>query len=279
MNNLIKSLITLFILTITLSTFPAKAKSSSGEDRCKIKGCLCEVALSPAKGRYSVQKRSISIYFEENSSTISLQQQSSTSVFLKQIRDYGHSVSIIGYTDGCGSTQHNISLAKKRADEVYAHILKEIRPIRVERIIGGERSLGHRAEARRVDVVFHTKNKLTTLIEKMPSDFYLIDASGSMQGQVKTWNDIISASKKPGSRVFLSITGGCRDFQKISQVTPHGGTEIWWSYWTIIDKMEPGQTLLIISDFESRVPLSSRESRLFKDKVRESKIIVRSIRL
>ena len=40
--------------------------------------------------------------------------------------------------------------------------------------------------------------------------------------------------------------------------------------------MKPGETLLIISDFESRFPLSKREASLIVEKVKEAKIIVYS---
>ena len=55
-------------------------------------------------------------------------------------------------------------------------------------------------------------------------------------------------------------------------IIPGGGTEIWYSYWKILNDMSPGQTLAIISDFQSRVPLSSREAATIQS-IAESKSI------
>ena len=121
--------------------------------------------------------------------------------------------------------------------------------VKIDTISGGERSAGHSSDVRRVDVVVHTSSRLTTKIDKIPADYYLIDASGSMWSNGWTkWSDVVNASVKPGSKIYLSIMSGCRNGQSISSVRPQGGTEIWWSYWMLLDKMSPGQTLAIISE-------------------------------
>ena len=94
----------------------------------------------------------------------------------------------------------------------------------------------------------------------------------------KRWSDVIGASLKPNSKIYLSKTGGCYNGQFMSDISPGGGTEIWWSYWNILDKMRPGQSLLIISDFESTVPLSNREAALIRRKVEEKGVKVSSIK-
>ena len=133
-------------------------------------------------------------------------------------------------------------------------------------------------ESRRVDIVVHTKKRITTLIDKVPADFYLVDASGSMWDGYRDWTDVVNASVKPGSKVYLSIMTGCHSGQSISSVTPQGGTEIWWSYWVILDKMRPGQTLAIISDLDSNVPLSRREHTMLSDKAQAKGVNVKFIR-
>ena len=64
----------------------------------------------------------------------------------------------------------------------------------------------------------------------------------------------------------------------IERLSPSGGTEIWYSYWKVLDYMKPGQTLLIISDFQSTVPLSNRERKMIEDKVRQKGISVKTAR-
>ena len=65
----------------------------------------------------------------------------------------------------------------------------------------------------------------------------------------------------------------------MANIRPNGGTEIWYSYYQILDKMKPGQTLLIISDFDSEVRLSAREAEMIERKVRAKGVHVRAIDL
>lgn len=260
---------------------PLYAGASSGEDRCYIKECLCQVRLKKKSSKNTksiLETKSISIFFEENKYSLNPHQEKQLTDFLSLFAKKGHKASIIGYTDGCGSKEHNKKLSRDRARQVYLRAKSFLKSYSVGLISGGEISKEHTASARRVDVIIHSKNKLVTAIEKIPSDFYLIDASGSMWTSYDNWNHIMSASLKPNSKVFLSITNGCKNGMYMSNVRPRGGTEVWWSYWNIIDKMKPGESLLIISDFESQVPLSSREHRWFVRKIKDAGIIVRSIR-
>ena len=65
----------------------------------------------------------------------------------------------------------------------------------------------------------------------------------------------------------------------MANIRPNGGTEIWYSYYQILDKMKPGQTLLIISDFDSEVRLSTREAEMIERKVRAKGVRVQAIDL
>jgi uncharacterized protein (DUF2249 family) len=60
-------------------------------------------------------------------------------------------------------------------------------------------------------------------------------------------------------------------------VSPSGGTEIWYAYWYILDKMKPGQTLVIISDFDSTHPLQPWEKASIEKKARAKNIKVKAI--
>jgi hypothetical protein len=258
----------------------SQAHASTGADRCYIRACLCEVRPGPkvsARIHKEVEKRAFSIYFEEDQYILYPEQKSELNKFFTQFKRKHNKASIIGYTDGCGSFEYNKELSSKRAEEVYLIAKNFLHPSSIGRISGGESSHGHLAEARRVDVIVHTHKRITTAIEKIPADYYLIDASGSMWNGYRDWNDIINASVKPNSRVFLSIMNGCRNGRYMRDVRPQGGTEIWWSYWNIIDKMKPGETLLIVSDFKSQVPLSAHEAYWIKERVRKAGIIVYSI--
>jgi len=263
-----------------LHTSDVAPAASTGVDRCHIRECLCEVRPGPrpsARVHRETEERSISVYFEEDQYILDAEQRYKLSQFFGQFDRGSNSASIIGHTDGCGSFEYNKKLSSKRAEEVFYIAREFLSTSSIGRISGGEKSDGHLAEARRVDIVVHTHRRVTTAIEKVPADFYLIDASGSMWDGYRDWNDVVNASVKPNSRVFLSIIDGCRDGRYMGDVRPHGGTEIWWSYWNIIDEMSPGESLLIISDFDSQVPLSSREAMRIREKVRQAGISVRTL--
>ena len=272
------SILCLFIFNGSLSF--DKAYASSGADRCYIRACLCEVRPGPSvssKMHKKIEERVFSIYFEEDQHILYPEQKDGLNKFLTQFKGRSNKASIIGYTDGCGSFEYNKELSSKRAEEVYLIARNFLRSSSIGRISGGEVSHEHLAEARRVDLIIHTYKRVTTAIEKIPADYYLIDASGSMWSGYRDWNDIINASVKPNSRVFLSIMNGCQNGRYMRDVRPQGGTEIWWSYWNIIDRMKPGQTLLIVSDFKSQIPLSAKEAYWIKEKVRKAGITVYSI--
>jgi outer membrane protein OmpA-like peptidoglycan-associated protein len=257
-----------------------QAHASTSADRCYIRECLCEVRPGPklsARIHKKVVKRAISIFFKEDQYILDAKQKSELNNFFSKFKQGNNRASIIGYTDGCGSFAHNKKLSSKRAEEVFLIAKNYLSPSHIGRISGGENSHEHLAGARRVDVIVHTHKRITTAIEKIPADYYLIDASGSMWNNYRDWNDIINASVKPNSRVFLSMTTGCRNGQRMIRVKPQGGTEIWWSYWHVIEMMKPGETLLIVSDFQSQVPLSAREAYWIKEKVRKAGITVYSI--
>ena len=62
-------------------------------------------------------------------------------------------------------------------------------------------------------------------------------------------------------------------------ITPSGGTEIWYSYWYVLDYMKQGQTLAIISDFKSEIPLTQNERRRIDEKATKKGIKVIAISL
>ena len=264
-------------LHLPFSTARADAKS-----RCAVSHCLCKVykgKVSPVKLNNKIIKRSHLAYFEEDSSELSDSQASKLLQFA-QSHSGSKSVSItlLGYTDGCGSEDYNETLAKERAHAVRQKIKSTVPTAKISIKVIGEKDRGHTASARRVDVIVHTKRSLTTKIEKIPADVYLIDASGSMWDGWREWTDIINASVKPGSRIYLSIMRGCTNGQTINNVSPQAGTEIWYSYWKVLDYMSPGETLLIVSDFQSNYPLTGKEWQLINQKVTQKKINVITIR-
>lgn len=254
--------------------------SNGGADRCQVKECLCkvepEIVKSTAK-KENHQERRISVFFGENSSNV----QSTFKADLKKFSEShtGSVLTLIGYTDGCGNIKHNSKLARSRVESVKAELRSAGMNASSIPLFKPEVTNTCDPDARRVDVIAHTRNLVTTMIDKIPADVYLIDASGSMWQSMRQWSDVVSASFKPNSRIYLSKTISCRDGQSIAAVTPSGGTEIWYSYWRVLDLMKEGETLAIISDFVSDIPLTRRESVTIENKVAKKRIKVIAIQL
>ena len=165
-------------------------------------------------------------------------------------------------------------MAKRRAEAVRRYARQVLPKVQVEIVIAGEITDAHTVAALRVDVLIHTLSALRTKIEKVEADVYLIDASGSMWGSWRDWKDVISASVRPGARVYVSMMTGCQNNQNLSTIKPQSGTEIWYSYWTVLDNMKSGETLAIISDLQSNYPLTVSESGQIEAKARKKNINV-----
>ena len=254
--------------------------SNGGASRCETKDCLCKVRPekkllvgSPAK----LPDRRTSVYFGEGSSKSTISEKRRLEDFAKSFPN--SSFTIIGYTDGCGNLKHNEVLAERRVKAVKGFFSKDMLPKMTATIFKPEITSECDASSRRVDIVAHTKSRITTIIDKIPADVYLIDASGSMWSNWRQWTDLISVSFKPNSRVFLSKTNNCSNGASLNSIQPGGGTEIWYSYWRVLDYMKQGQTLLIVSDFHSDIPLTRRESITIEQKVSEKGVKVIAVTL
>lgn len=254
--------------------------SDGAATRCKVKDCLCKVKPpAPSASPEAVNvKRRFSIYFQEGGYAPTPDSLKKLSSFLRQ-HQKSSSITIASYTDNCGGHDYNVDLAHKRASRIQRVISDAGFPAPTRTTFRAEASFGHDPASRRVDVIVHTQKRLTTVVDKIQADVYLIDASGSMWKGWKKWNEIIAASFKPGARVYLSKTTACQNGSRMELITPGGGTEIWYSYWRVLDFMKPGETLAVISDFRSDIPLTRRESAMIEKKVRSKQVKVIAITL
>jgi len=255
------------------------AYADSGRDRCRTTDCLCSVnrgrVPSPRNRVVTVERRQL-LYFDEDGDRLTDSQITNIRAFTNQ--NAGRvSITLMGYTDGCGGQSYNRALAARRVQEVR-RVVEHAKPgTRFNIVIGGEQVQHHSAHARRVDIIVHTEHSLTTKIEKIPADVYLVDGSGSMWEGRREWLELVNTSFRPGSRIYMSMMQGCYNGQNIDDVKPQGGTEIWMSYYAVLDKMQPGETLLIISDFDSNFPLSASEAAIIRRRVGERGINVITI--
>ena len=250
--------------------------AGSAKDRCTLRDCLCRVSppqSGPDGGRERKISRRQAIYFDEGSHALRSGDSASLNRWLTAVSK-SSSITLVGYTDDCGTHEYNQQLVKDRIDTVRAEMRKKGYTGVKSIVFKAEASFGHDPSSMRVDVIVHESRRITTMVDKVQADVYLIDASGSMWEGWKKWSDIVAASFKPRSRIYLSKTHSCSRGIPLDRVTPGGGTEIWYSYWKVIDRMKSGETLAIISDFESKVPLTRREAQMIEAKVRAKGIKV-----
>ncbi len=255
----------------------------AGADRCSVRDCTCRVTRGVAS-RLPAQTIQDShrhhVYFQEDDHVLEPDQRGGVESFASRFSSSAQiDITLVGYADGCGSPQDNHILSAHRARTVTQALRRVLPNANVSFRAAGEASVDHDPRSRRVDVLVQVKSNIETSIAKVNADVYLIDASGSLWSGWDGWRDIINSSFRPGSRIYVSKMHNCRDGMSIDTVTPGGGTEIWWSYWTVLDNMSKGETLAIISDFDSNYPLQSWERRAIEKKVREKGVRVIVIRL
>tara|TARA_Y100000389_G_scaffold186655_1_gene207242 strand:+ start:444 stop:1331 length:888 start_codon:yes stop_codon:yes gene_type:complete len=247
--------------------------SNGAAARCEIKDCLCRVKPPSFPAKDIFKKRRFSVYFQEGGYTSTNDSLEKLKLFLEEYKKTS-SITVTSYTDECGGHDYNVDLAHKRSASVQKVISTAGFRAPTKTTFKAEAGFGHDPASRRVDVIVHTQSRLTTIVDKVQADVYLIDASGSMWDGWKRWNEIVAVSYKPGSRVYLSKTGNCRNGTSMNLVSPAGGTEIWYSYWMVLDSMKRGETLAVISDFNSDIPLTRREAAMIEAKVRSKQIKV-----
>ena len=269
---------------VFLMLFPAdiqKARADTAIDRCAVSHCTCRAVAGPAptiEVETIQTRRRYSVHFNENEHELPTSQESRLSRHIDNFRDRRNSITLIGYTDGCGGNSYNRALATRRVQEVKRAIENDVPNAHFNIVIHGEQTGGHSPDARRVDIIVHGEDSLATRIDRIPADVYLIDGSGSMWSGWRRWTSLTNASYRPGSRIYLSMMRGCYNGISLNSVRAQGGTEIWYSYYWVLSQMQDGQTLLIISDFDSNVRLTSSESRRISDLARRKNITVITIR-
>jgi len=247
----------------------------SGLDRCQAPHCLCpvDVPWEPVPVKVQESSRSIDIEFSEGSSTIDPSQRAALEAFLKDAPP-GSILTMTGMTDGCGDPGHNEALAGERVASVIPVIAGK--GLRIRTRIIGERVSGHDPASRRVNMVLSWKQESPVDLSYLEADVYLVDFSGSAARYYKKWMNLIAAARPRGSKVFLSRSLSCTpgDWRG---TYPAGGTEIWYSYWALLERMERGERLIIISDFNSSYPLSPSEAWRLQERVTDMGITVKAI--
>ena len=247
--------------------------------RCSYEDCVCTVSIPKYKPLYKniTNKEYESAFFPESGFDLSPAEAQKIKSFMSDKMN-SDTILVVGYTDGCGDYDFNKALSKKRASKTARYVRSL--GFRKKIITAGmsEITSTHSDNAKRVDIITSDNFSIKVPPPNLVADHYLLDASGSIQNY-NAWVNIISANKKPTSRLHLSYTPKCANGTSAARITPAGPTEIWYSYWQVLDKMSPGQTLLILSDFDSRISLSPNESRRLREKVKKKGVRVYAINI
>ena len=254
--------------------------AANSQDRCSMQGCIAEASTKKPtlKHKTITDILSTSVHYDENEWELSETRKNKIDKFLSKYPAQ-KTFYVTGYTDACGSHRYNIKLSQKRANEVFHYVRSKRAGTTIILKWVGEVTHKHTSNGRKVSLAIKKKNKRLVLPPKIIADFYLLDGSGSMSGKWKLYTDAIAYWRPKGSRVYVSNTGYIPRYQSLKTIVPFGKTEIWFAYWSILDKMKPGQKLIIISDFDSTIPISAREQAMIKKKVHDKGVKVRAIRL
>ena len=285
------SWIILLSLGGTWGCLSSLASTRDATTRCAVQDCLCSVrpeVQPPKHGKGTPRNVLLSdrlvIYFAEDQSNLDAGDIKDIQGFLRK-NSGASSFQVTGHADVCGNADYNLHLGSERAESVAAYIQGQKPDSRTHtRSLGEQSASAHHEYYRKVEI---STSQASTL-QKPPgwmdaklrecsaagADVFLLDGSGSM---TPYWPDILSFRFPQGSRVYLSIMNGCSNGSSIASVQPQSGTEIWYSYWKVIDQMKPGQTLCLASDFMANVALKPIEAQAIEQKIHEKGIRVMAI--
>jgi hypothetical protein len=189
-------------------------------------------------------------------------------------------LTFVGYTDECGTYQQNKDLALRRAKAAKRAYISTNPNANITIKAAGEIAAGHNASSRKVHITESTNVKFLEPMPKIVADTYLFDVSGSIStSDLELIRRSINYYRHQNSKIYISTTNCVRHMTPFSSISPLGGTEIWYSYWYILDYMKQGQTLAVISDFDSEIPLTSRERIRINEKATKKGVKVIAISL
>jgi len=253
----------------------------SAADRCSMEGCLVEATTTKPTQQHNenITKEQTSVFYEEDRFFLHYDLRKRIRDFLQEHPNQTRFI-ITGWTDGCGEHDYNKLLSKKRADEVALYVMSLRKGALVQLDWNGEATGKHTINARRVDLAVLKKAKHPITPPKIIYDYYLIDGSGSLSGpKWNKWIGAISYWKPRGAKVFVATANYLPHKTRLDRISPSGGTEVWLAVWVLLDKIPPGKTLLIISDFRSSVPLTARERERINQKAAERGVKISYVKL
>lgn len=267
-------------LTLFLQSQPQWLEIGYAQQRCVIEGCIAQVSATKPPLQYieKTTKQQTSVFYEEDKFYLHYDLRKRIRHFLDEHPTQTKFV-VIGWTDGCGDHSYNKELSRKRANEVARYIMSLRKRAFVQLEWRGEATGKHTIQARRVDVAVFKKGKQPNTPPKIIYDYYLIDGSGSMAGgKFDKWIYAIRYWKPSHAKVYVASTDYIPKRIEIQKINPSGGTEVPYALWVLLDRIPPGKTLVVISDFNSSVSLTAREHQRIRMKAQEKGIKIVALR-
>ena len=120
-------------------------------------------------------------------------------------------------------------------------------------------------------VVIKPVSDIIELLDLKKTDFYLFDNSGSME---KHWHKIKNYKFHSSyARVYLStMKSSCPRGGYLPGSTAGGGTHIWWSLYNLNPKMKPGNSVTVVSDFDTDPHLQNWEWDVLRKQLKKYSI-------
>lgn len=279
-----KYLLSFSLLTIVL-IFTKNTFAGYTDCHYQSKNCLCPAVglvgtnkikhykfdnitpIRPSSGdlKNSCSNARLNIYFDFDSYKLETNDTNDIYSYVKKNWHAG-AFKLEGFASSSGNYDYNMKLGNQRMASVLNYIQRIAR--KPYRYTGGSYGEGY---ADRNDEASDRKVKITpisdfvSLLDLVKTDFYLYDQSGSMSTY---WPQIQNYKHhKRSVRIYTSTTLKCSPNRALSSIYPNGGTNIWWSFWNLIDKMSPGESITIVSDFDVRPRLTANEWERIKRKL------------
>jgi outer membrane protein OmpA-like peptidoglycan-associated protein len=279
----------LFPLVVTLLF--TQTTSANPENRCRVTHCLCKVRGDVGRNKIPSTNTFKDIVTSNNSSNDlkNISENKKLTVFFgydkhalngndrvdisKYVRTnyFAGGFHLDGHASSAGNASYNQQLSQKRIYSVISQVNRyNSKPMRMRAESFGERYSSASDSGKDRKVTITPIHDFVELLDFKKTNYYLIDQSGSMQ---KYWKEIQEYKFWSRSvKIFLSTVNTCDLGAHLKQIGSYGGTHIWYSFWNLIDQMTPGSSITIVSDFQTPVPLNSREWSQIRTKLASKRI-------
>jgi len=223
---------------------------------------------APKKHRANeVNGNVLTVYFTTDHATFNDNDTADLESYLKVLPDKTH-VLVEGYADRRGTDEHNALLSQQRAQAISDYVKKLNPSLETELYSFGE---GHPAVEgkgfkayqanRRVRIIpQNNEGVITTGLNTLrPSDYYLLDRTGSMDeipwvgggNRQSKWREVQAYNFPQGAKLYtftsINALDGCNGTD-LDRLVPAGQTPLFVSLYSLLEQMEEGKSVTVLTD-------------------------------